>query len=390
MYLRDIFFSPPSLHLKFYRNISATRFSFSRHPWALCMSWTPLWGMFTGPAVCLSDAAHAADACMIHTRHGRVVIDKVRSLCEAGVLPLCCWTTKAQRHRKQEKVKHRKRSPVKCIWYSSFLVSLCFLLSQGKSSSLLLRTVQKLLGWGEGRSEMRVSNVFFLVAEGRVAQSFCSGKQEREFFTQPSFIFQPSLCETNKKRRRRIKQCTVGARSHAVLLLSQALMYLHHSHLANSTSVFSTRNAMVTFIFLQLMLLINVIPTNSQPILELVSYRLRNLPLRADVQITGLRLPLFRVPVVVYNTITNVRRANGACAWTQITFFFKANRKLNCPHMMADGFMFVHFRLRSPLSRSNTIGEGYSDGQPMETRTLSIPTFCRLPTDSVQRSVNGE
>lgn len=85
---------------------------------------------------------------------------------------------------------------------------------------------------------MRVSNVFFLVAEGRVAQSFCSGKQEREFFTQPSFIFQPSLCETDKKRRRRIKQCTVGARSHAVLLLSQALMYLHHSHLANSTSVF--------------------------------------------------------------------------------------------------------------------------------------------------------
>lgn len=153
---------------------------------------------------------------------------------------------------------------------------------------------------------------------------------------------------------------------------------------------FSTRNAMVTFIFLQLMLLINVIPTNSQPILELVSYRLRNLPLGADVQITGLRLPLFRVPVVVYNTITNVRRANGACAWTQITFFFKANRKLNCPHMMADGFMFVHFRLRSPLSRSNTIGEGYSDGQPMETRMLSIPTFCRLPTDSVQRSVNGE
>lgn len=71
---------------------------------------------------------------------------------------------------------------------------------------------------------------------------------------------------------------------------------------------------MVTFIFLQLMLLINVIPTNSQPILELVSYRLRNLPLGADVQITGLRLPLFRVPVVVYNTITNVRRANGACA----------------------------------------------------------------------------
>lgn len=49
-------------------------------------------------------------------------------------------------------------------------------------------------------------------------------------------------------------------------------------------------------------------------------------------------------------------------------FFFKANRKLNCPHMMADGFMFVHFRLRSPLSRSNTIGEGYSDGQPMENQ----------------------
>ena len=42
------------------------------------------------PAVCLSDAAHAADACVIHTRHGRIMIDKVRSLCEAGVSPRCC------------------------------------------------------------------------------------------------------------------------------------------------------------------------------------------------------------------------------------------------------------------------------------------------------------
>lgn len=180
----------------------------------------------------------------------------------------------------------------------------------------------------------------------------------------------------------------MGAWSNTILLLFQAFIFLHHSQLASSTSVFSMRNAMIEFNFFATD---DVIPTVNQSCNSSAHHRLRNPPLgggHPDNRAETSSL-LFHVPVIVYNMITNMRCANRVCAWTQITFI-KANRKLNCPRMLRFFELMVFVcAFQPPLSmwtvhlHSTTATRSYTTGgNQMETGTLSKPKSCCLPTDS--------